>query len=57
VNESFVEQFPAFLVEQQSTPQLSEGAAYTSLYFLSRKEHKITSQENKKLHWAIGSFF
>lgn len=61
VNSSFVEQFLTFPVEQQSTPQLSEGAVYTSSHFLSNKEHNIRDEANKynctAATWSLQSFF
>lgn len=47
-NVSFAEQFPTIPGGQQSTPQLSEGSAYTSSHFLSGKKHRVRNHRNKK---------
>lgn len=48
-------------MEQQSTPQLSEGAVYTSSHFLSNKEHNIREKANKNnctvATWSLQTFF
>lgn len=57
MNSSFVEPFPTFLVEQQSTPQLFEGAAYTSSHALGSKDHRIKTQTSKSNFTVVTFFF
>lgn len=57
MNSSSVEPFPTFLVEQQNTPQLFEGAAYTFSHALGSKDHRIKTQANKSNFTVVTLFF